>query len=114
KDLFIIAVYQDNILIGCLPMYIEETRATRFWNYKVLKIIGNGPTDFFDIIVKEGFEKIVNEKIVNYLSRDKSWDKFELTELPEDSVSFPLLIDELKRKELNHRIDYPNGYYFIN
>lgn len=30
--LFIISIYDEDELVGCLPLQINEVRATRFWN----------------------------------------------------------------------------------
>lgn len=114
KALSIFAVYQGNVLIGCLPMYVEEVRATRFWNYNVLRIIGNGPTDFFDILAKKGSEKIVVEQVFDFLQRNNFWDRFELTEIPETSPFYSLLTQSLNIKKINYKVDFPNGFYFID
>jgi hypothetical protein len=114
KKLSVIAVFQDDTLIGCLPMYVEEVKATRFWNYRVLKIIGSGPTDFFDILAETGHEELVLDSILEFLKENRFWDKFELTEIPVNSKLYLLLPKLLDQKNIIHKKDYPNGFHFID
>lgn len=114
NELFIIVVYEGSRMIGCLPLFKASVRATRFWNYRILKIIGNGPTDFFSIISLNNKEEVVISEITECLIKNHGWDKLELTEVPENHPGFTLFKDKLLSRNLKCLIDYPNGYYFIN
>jgi CelD/BcsL family acetyltransferase involved in cellulose biosynthesis len=114
KELSVIAVFQDDTLIGCLPMYVEKVKATRFWDYKVLKIIGCGPTDFFDILAEAGREVEVLVHIFQFLQKNKFWDKFELTEMSISSIIYELLPAILDNIGIAFKMDYPNGFHYIN
>lgn len=115
NELFIICVNKGSKLIGCLPMFMDAVRATRFWNHRTLKIIGNGPTDFFDIVSLKNTENIVAQCIIKFLLTNNEWDKFELTQISRNSHYLKLLEENLSNnRNLNYTIDFPNGYYFVN
>src|SRR5690606_24017660 len=52
QSVFIVAAYSDNKLVGCLPLQTTKKRATKYYDFSELEILGFGPTDFYDIPVE--------------------------------------------------------------
>ncbi len=113
-QVFILGVYDNSKLLGCLPMQIEEHRATRFWNYRILTILGNGPTDFYDIPIAKGFEESICLLFVKYLKRSKAWDKLSLKNIPISSDSFTWFKKSLELVKLDFKETTPNGYFWVD
>lgn len=109
---WILAVYDQDELVGCLPLQAEEKRATRFYNFTELRILGFGPTDFFDIPVAEENKQEILSQMVAFLKKDNSWDKLMLTELPEESPNLKCLVEALRKEKLEFEMDAPNGFAY--
>lgn len=112
QSVWILAVYDGTNLVGCLPLQATEKRATRFYNFTELRILGFGPTDFSDIPVMEEDREEILSHLVSFLKKDKTWDKFFLTELPERSVNLQHFVQALKKARLEYVIDEPNGFAY--
>lgn len=84
-DIYIIAIYRGAELVGCLPLEKKKQRATRFWNFNVLQILGSGPTDFFEILVEENHKKDILDLIFGHLKDTAEWDYLNLNQLPHSS-----------------------------
>lgn len=101
-ELFVILVFEKQILIGILPFI----RVRRLFLH-VLKFIGAMDSDYLDFITKKGFE----EKIINFFFKDflKDHPKIEIVELEsinERSPHFQYILKffpndrfEVKKKE---------------
>lgn len=90
-EVYIITVYEENELVGCLPLQKRKQRATRWWNYRVLDILGSGPTDFSEVLAKEQNREEILNLIFNHLKENKNWDYLNLTLLPQYSDSQRLI-----------------------
>ena len=77
----ILGAYQNGELVGCLPLQKVYKKATRFWNYRQYEFLGSGPTDFFNIPVKDDSCEIL-EKLFNYFIKNENWDILNLSLLP--------------------------------
>lgn len=108
---YIISVYLDDSLVGCLPLQMKEVRGTRFYNLIELRTLGFGPSDFFEIPAVQKYNDIIFDAIVDFLKLDKSWDFLILTEFPESSTSLKQLKDNLLKHKFDVKRDTPNGFY---
>lgn len=111
---YILAVFNENELVGCLPLQMSKIKGTKFYNITELRSLGFGPTDFFDIPLKKGFEEDAMSLMVKFIKKNKSWDKFALTDIPKNSNGLQLLKKHLKISSLDFREDHPNGFMYIN
>jgi len=110
---FIIAAYQGDNLVGCLPLQSNKKIATKYYNFTELNILGFGPTDFFDIpVIKEYREEILSH-LIQFLKKDKTWDKLTLTELPERSENVVAFLKILQQEKLSYQVYEPNGFAYI-
>ncbi|OBX23253.1 MULTISPECIES: GNAT family N-acetyltransferase [Bizionia] len=114
SQLKILCVYADNKLVGCLPMQLEKSRATRFWSYHILEILGNGPTDFFDIPLRKGLEKDILLLMIKYLKKKYFWDRIVLKNISETSKVITPLIQALNEHGLAFDLSRPNGFYWVD
>lgn len=112
QSAWILAVYDKTKLVGCLPLQATEKKATRFYNFTELHILGFGPTDFFDIPVMEENREEILSLLVSFLKKDKTWDKFILTGLPEFSVNLKYFVKALKKEKLEYEIDEHSGFVY--
>ncbi|MDT0295762.1 GNAT family N-acetyltransferase [Mesonia ostreae] len=112
QSTWILAAYNQDELVGCLPLQAEEKRATRFYNFTELRILGFGPTDFFDIPVAEENRQEILSHLVAFLKNDSTWDKLMMTELPETSPNLKCLIEALRKEKLEFELDEPNGFVY--
>ena len=115
KDqIYLVCVYEGKQLLGLLLMQIQKQRATRFWSYKILEILGNGPTDFFDIPIKTGYEKEVLILMVKYLKKRTFWDRLVLKNIPETSKIITPLLQVLNEQNLPFNLNKPNGFFWVD
>ncbi len=112
SSVYILAAYQDSNLVGCLPLQAVQQKATRFYNYTELRILGFGPTDFFDIPTTASNKAEITRTLVRTLKKDKSWDKIILTSVPEKSENLKCFLKALKKEKLRFTLDNPNGFAF--
>lgn len=83
-DLRLIAVRYEGTLIGIVPLMLE-----RQWSYfGRLLFIGNGPTDYLDILARQGCEAQVTEAAVGALMGMKSWHVADLQELRPEAAAW--------------------------
>ena len=113
QEVYIVAIYQKNKLVGCLPLQLSKVKATKFYSFNDLRILGYGPTDFYDLpIQKEGFDEIIKE-LVNFLIIDSSWDHLILSEIPENTQSYHQFLDEFKSRNYKVKKEKRNGFQYI-
>jgi hypothetical protein len=78
-QLRIIAVRDGHLLVGLAPLMLE-----RRWGLGRLLFVGvraTGPTDYLDILVRQGWEDGVSEAVVRSLREMGSWQVADLQEL---------------------------------
>lgn len=109
---FLISVFEKGVLIGCLPLQTSFVKATRYYDLTELQILGFGPTDFFDIPVVAENRKEILSHIVDFLKKDKTWDRLILTAIPEHSVNLRYFIEALNKEKLEFKMDEPNGFAY--
>lgn len=113
QEVYIVAVYQKNKLVGCLPLQLSKVKATKFYSFHNLRILGYGPTDFYDLpIQEEGHQEIIKE-LVNYLIADSGWDHLTLSEIPESSQHYHQFLDELNSSNYKIKKERHNGFQYV-
>ena len=95
RPLFVLSVWQDELLQGIAPFYLEAvSRWGAKWNF--LKLIGDGShdSDYLDCIVRKGCEDEVITAIVRFLDSHRTrWDCLELHGTPEGSPCLKVLVN---------------------
>lgn len=112
QSTFIIGVYHNEDLVGCLPLQASKKRATRFYDYTELRILGFGPTDFFDIPSIESHREAILLSIIQFLKKDNTWDKLILTSLPESSKNVSAFIKVLEQQKVSFKLEELNGFVY--
>ncbi|MFW9880311.1 MAG: GNAT family N-acetyltransferase [Candidatus Thorarchaeota archaeon] len=99
RELFIIAVYHNEKLIGLAPWYINSFRFGPF-NLRRIESLGTPETasDYLDVIVEKGKEKMAASKIYESLMGELSfkWDCFHFRNSPSHSFFFLNFIQEFE------------------
>ena len=96
----------DNSIKGILPLFIQQTRETRFFKLNRLLPVGYKPTDFFPIIVETGYEDDFSILMVRWLKNNsRLWDKVFLNYIPKNSSSWRSLVDQLRKNKFNVKVD---------
>jgi CelD/BcsL family acetyltransferase involved in cellulose biosynthesis len=76
-DLRLITLRAGELLVGIMPMMLER----RWGLFGRLLFIGNDPSDYLDILVREGWEVRVAEVGIDALRRINSWQVIDLQQL---------------------------------
>lgn len=88
RNLFIVTIYDGDVLLGVAPWYISSDRTMGFLVRQIM-FIGEpeGASDYLDVFVKKGKEESVSKAIYNFLLTDVSdkWDSLKLNEIPQNS-----------------------------
>ena len=112
QKVLILAAYQEEELVGCLPVQTVMRRGTRFYSYTELIPLGFGPTDFYYIPLKEKDSYNILSQILDHLISKVKWDKIRLSELPENSTGLQNLSKLLKSKKIKFQKKSENGFRF--
>lgn len=117
-SLYIIAVYEDDKMVGCLPLEKSYTRATRYWNFLKLSILGGSTLDFFNILAAENIRGQIIKLILEHLERNNQWDYLTLSLLPNDKTVIEdlniVFRDKYKKviaKTTGYRHELTEGYW---
>lgn len=73
----------DGLLVGLIPLMLERRRG-----FARLLFIGSGPTDYLDVLVREGWEDAVSEVGGRALREIASWHVADLQELRPDAAAW--------------------------
>ena len=96
----------DNSIKGILPLFIQQTSETRFLKINRLLPIGYKPTDFFPIIVEEGYEDDFAILMVRWLKHNSQiWDRVFLNYIPKNYCNWSCFVDELRKNKFNVKVD---------
>lgn len=80
--LWVLAVRDDQRLVGLAPLFIQRTAEVA----RHLSFIGAGVSDYLDILADpESPGEIAGEILTHLAHRQTEWDKCDLTDLPSDS-----------------------------
>jgi CelD/BcsL family acetyltransferase involved in cellulose biosynthesis len=85
-ELRLITVRDGGLLVGLVPLML----ARRAGLGKLL-FIGTGPTDYLDVLVREGWEAGVSEAVVRALGQIDSWQVADLQMLRPEAASWSVL-----------------------
>lgn len=110
-EVYIIAVYNKDMLVGCLPLEITKQKATRFWSFRVLQILGTGPTDFFDILARDDNRLNIQKRILEFLRKKNNWDYINLGLLPLSFKNLSLINEVFFSKQF--KINENETYGFL-
>ena len=88
-ELRLVTVRDGKHLVGIIPLMLER----RWGFFGRLLFIGSGPTDYLDILAKEGWEASVIEAGVDALRRMDSWQLADLQELRPDAAAWGFFRD---------------------
>jgi len=92
REIFILAVFDKEELLGIAPWYVNHQREYYFLAYKQIEFLGTpeSASDYLDVFVKKGKEKEVANRIYDYLIREatSSWDCLAFKDVPVDSPFF--------------------------
>ncbi len=118
RTLHVIAIWRKQELVGLAPFFLEAHRWFGFRMSKQLHLMGcdvmdplyaarasdGGPSDYLDIIVREGYEAEVSETLSQYFAQHQSlFDEIECKNLPEKSLLLKSLVPLLMEEEFNCR-----------
>lgn len=107
-SLHIVVVKRGGRVIGIAPFFIEKIRTLGFIGYRRLAFIGQGPSDYLDVVFARGDEAVCADLVATHLAA--SSDLFDVIHLEDFTDRFPnhtLLFEALKRKAFR-------GRHFIN
>ena len=96
KQLFVIAVYSRDRLVGIAPWYVRIARASGF-KVRQLRFLGSpNPSDHLDLIVEKGWEAAVTAALYSFLFSNGSthWDSLRFEYLASESL-FLMHLQEL-------------------
>ncbi len=110
-EIYIICVYDREELVGCLPLQTSKQKATRFWNYRILGMLGYGPTDFYEILACGNKDK-VKKMILQHLVESSSWDILNINFLPANSSSIDSIQEVFKRPDFELKKKSITGFHF--
>ncbi len=83
-ELRLITVRDDEgLLIGLAPLMLE-----RRLGFRKLLFVGTGPTDYLDVLAREGWEDQVSEALVRTLGEIDSWQVADLQQLRPDAAAW--------------------------
>lgn len=112
-SVYIVAVYKQTRLVGCLPLEMNYTRATRYWDYRVLSIIGGGSLDFFEVLTENDHREEILKNIFVFLQKQKKWDYVKLSLLPDDQV-LEKVVHHVFEHHYEKRFFQNSGCFFEN
>ena len=76
---------KKNDIIGFLFLFKQKRRDNRFFEFVRLIPCGYRPTDFFPIVVENGYEKQFAKLLVNWFKNNSSsWDSIYINYIPKD------------------------------
>ena len=111
NTLHIILFYLNENLIGIAPCYIQGYELLGFGVFRQLKLLGSGLntgksgsnpieqkgiSDYLDVICMQGFEKLVADSLISYITDFNSFfDELDLQNISEDSFIFKWILPHL-------------------
>lgn len=112
RRLFIIAVYDEDELVGIAPWYFDTERFAVF-KLRKLEFLGSpeADSDYLDVIIKKGREKKVARCLYDFIftERARAWDCFSLRDIPAGSL-FLLHFIEMIKEAGKHAEIYPGSF----
>jgi CelD/BcsL family acetyltransferase involved in cellulose biosynthesis len=92
RELHLVVVRKRGVLIALAPFYIESRKFSGMTRTRELRFIGEGISDYGDIVLKPGHEQDGLQAVTRHLGRLwKSIDCICLSNLPDESPAMPML-----------------------
>jgi CelD/BcsL family acetyltransferase involved in cellulose biosynthesis len=114
KLLSVVSLNQTEIL-GFLPLEVRKRRGTSFFSIRHFVPLASGPSDFFDIPCRTGFEKQVTDALVNWFIKHRhNWERLILNLIPESSCSWQPFVDALRTRGLSPLVTDNRKFYYID
>lgn len=97
RELFIVAVEEDNKIVGIGPFMIEKNIL-----FKELKFVGSGLTDFHEILALSQNRELIYSNILNCILNKHGYDLINLEQISDDSRLYKFLEGnkKLKKREM--------------
>ena len=76
---------EEGLLIGLAPLMLKHRLG-----FSRLLFVGTGPTDYLDVLIREGWETQVSEALVRTLRQMSSWQVADLQQLRPDAAAWGL------------------------
>ena len=121
RQLFILAFYEKNSLVGVAPFYLQKRKFGLF-PVREIRFLGTpeSGSDYLDIVAKKGHEYEVSNALYDYLQGEgrSGWDQLHLTDIRSESLfllHFMNRLDEegryaeLKRSAYCPGVQLPNS-----
>ncbi len=89
-QLYILAAYEQNTLIGLAPLMVQQRRLAGFPIFRKVAFIGTGISDRLDVLLTPGKEQAILSAMISHLQNQR-WDIVDLQEIPEESMTLKLL-----------------------
>jgi len=100
RQLFVLAIYAGNDLIGLAPWYIRRIR-TGGVSVKRIEFLGSPEcgSDYLDVVAKKRREKDVAQAVYQFLFNDSpaSWDTVLFRDVPSDSLFLLFFLEQFER-----------------
>jgi CelD/BcsL family acetyltransferase involved in cellulose biosynthesis len=84
-ELRLVTIRDDGLLVGLMPLMLE-----RRGGFGRLLFVGTGPTDYQDVLAREGWESRVSEAGVRALRQIDGWQVADLQQLPPAAATWTI------------------------
>lgn len=89
RHLRIIVVIDQSETVAILPLHIDSVSVFRFWNIRILRLVGTGgdtSPDYLGALLKESHaEELASSVVEHSFAAIPEWDMFEITDLNPES-----------------------------
>lgn len=111
----VLEVYENNELIGSLPLELREAPGTRFFTSRQLYGLGSGPADFIYIAASPERSNEVAMSLAKWLNdNNNEWEELFLHFLAADCEVAAMLISALKKFGFEPEVDNSRQYYVLD
>jgi len=88
-------------LVGIAPLHVTREAILGITFARRIRFIGNGLSDYLDIIVRPGYETVVCKEFAQYLTTTRAeWDIVDIEDANEDSTFSRFMAPALREEEL--------------
>ena len=99
----LIAIFEDNLLIGIAPLYATKMKKRRIPFFKMLLPMGSGESDYNGFILKKDHESKAVAALLNFL-RTQRWIIFRIDDVRHESPTAQFLPDAIAASGLHVKI----------
>ncbi|HEX6983582.1 MAG TPA: GNAT family N-acetyltransferase [Balneolaceae bacterium] len=119
QQLNILLFYQDDLLLGIAPLFLDKVTFMGLKMYSCLRFIGSTVSqpegedlkgllpysDYLDLIIRPGYERQVNRKFMEYLANNElDFNEVVLDEIPENSSLRNYLMPDLEEQDKDYLV----------